>query len=215
MKHKFIIFGACAVIALAAASALFISAPHADTTSVSMAEIGKPAPAFSAPDSKGGTQELANYLGKTVVLEWTNHECPYVKKHYNSGNMQTLQTNAVNDGVVWLRVISSAPGAQGHLSAQEIESLAATQGVTATATIIDETGVIGQSYGAKTTPHMYIIDDEGVLVYAGGIDDNPSSDIETVKTAKNYVAAALDDIKSDREIAVNQSRPYGCSVKYK
>lgn len=213
MKHKYLILGTVAALGLAIGAAMWASTTH--NADAAPAVIGNPAPGFSGMDSKGNTQNLSDYLGKTVVLEWTNHDCPYVQKHYNSGNMQTLQTNAAADDVVWLRVISSAPGTQGYLSATEIENLAATQGTTAAATIIDETGVIGQSYGAKTTPHMYIIDDEGVLVYAGGIDDNASADIETVKTANNYVAAALDDIKSDREIAVNQSRPYGCAVKYK
>ena len=136
-------------------------------------EIGKPAPDFTATAIDGTPISLSSYKGKPVVLEWTNHECPFVVKHYGSGNMQKIQKTAVEGGAVWLSIVSSAPGKQGHVTADEAQKIVADSGAIATARILDEKGEIGQMYGAKTTPHMFVIDKDGVLAYAGAIDDDP------------------------------------------
>jgi peroxiredoxin len=176
--------------------------------------IGEPAPAFSAKTADGDTASLADYAGKVVVLEWTNHDCPYVRKHYGSGNMQALQTQATAEGAVWLTVISSAPGEQGYVRGPEAKQIAAKAGASPSRILLDPDGVMGRAYGAKTTPHMYVIDRDGRLVFMGGIDDRPTADPEDIKGARNYVAAALADLASGRPVAAASSRPYGCSVKY-
>jgi hypothetical protein len=157
---------------------------------------------------------LSQYRGKTVVLEWTNHDCPYVRKHYQSGNMQKLQKAAISDGIVWLSIISSAPGKQGHVSGVEANALTSQRNASPSAVILDEKGDIGRLYGAKTTPHMYIIDPKGTLVYMGGIDNIPSSNQADIDRATNYVSAALQSLKEGKVITDNVTRPYGCSVKY-
>lgn len=177
-------------------------------------EVGKPAPDFSGIDSHGKTQTLSQYKGKTVILEWTNHDCPYVRKHYNSGNMQALQKDATAKGIIWLSIISSAPGKQGHVSAQQANELSKSRNAAPTAVILDETSDIGRLYGAKTTPHMYIINPAGDLVYMGGIDNIPTSDEADIAKATNYVKVALQDLADGKPIADNVTRPYGCSVKY-
>ena len=176
--------------------------------------VGKPAPDFTGVDSNGNKHTLSQYKGKTVVLEWTNHDCPYVKKHYDSGNMQALQKNATADGIVWLSIISSRPGKQGHVSGAQANQLTRSRNAAPTAVILDETSEIGLLYGAKTTPHMYIIDRTGKLVYMGGIDSIPSKDEEDIAGARNYVTAALDAMAAGDPIADSITRPYGCSVKY-
>ena len=176
--------------------------------------VGKPAPDFTGVDSQGIKHSLSQYKGKTVVLEWTNHDCPYVKKHYNSGNMQKLQKNATANGVVWLSIISSRPGKQGHVSGEQANQLTQSRNAAPTAVILDETSEIGLLYGAKTTPHMYIIDKTGQLVYMGGIDNIPSKDEDDIAGAKNYVRAALDAMAAGKTIEDSITRPYGCSVKY-
>ena len=176
--------------------------------------VGKPAPDFTGVDSLGIKHSLSQYKGKTVVLEWTNHDCPYVKKHYNSGNMQNLQKNATANGIVWLSIISSKPGKEGHVSGEQANQLTQSRNAAATAVILDETSEIGLLYGAKTTPHMYIIDKTGQLVYMGGIDNIPSKDEEDIAGAKNYVRAALDAMAAGKTIEDSITRPYGCSVKY-
>ena len=176
--------------------------------------VGQPAPDFTGVDSNGNQHALSQYKGKTVVLEWTNHDCPYVKKHYNSGNMQTLQKQATADGVVWLSIISSRPGKQGHVSGGKANDLTRSRNAAPTAVILDETSAIGRLYGAKTTPHMYIVDKTGQLVYMGGIDSIPSSDEADIAGAKNYVRAALDAMTAGKTIEDSITRPYGCSVKY-
>lgn len=176
--------------------------------------IGQPAPVFTGTDTLGNQRSLETYLGKTVVLEWTNHECPYVKKHYNSGNMQKIQEQAAADGVIWLRVVSSAPGEQGHVTPEQANRLVAEKHAVATATILDESGDIGRAYNARTTPHMFVIDPNGVLVYAGAIDSKPTSDAEDIATAQNYVKTVLDDLKAGRPVSVASTQPYGCAVKY-
>ncbi|HYE42093.1 MAG TPA: redoxin domain-containing protein [Caulobacteraceae bacterium] len=176
--------------------------------------IGQPAPAFSAVDANGQTRSLAQYRGKTVVLEWTNHECPYVKKHY-SGNMQALQRAATADGVVWLSIVSSAPGEQGHVTGAQAKALTTSRNAAPTAVLLDPEGRVGRLYGAKTTPHMFVINPQGQVVYAGGIDDVPTNKVEDLKRAKPLVQMALADLKAGRKVAVPASRPYGCAVKYK
>lgn len=192
---------------LAAASAIAAPAAAAPV-------LGQPAPAFQAVDASGKTRSLSEFRGKTVVLEWTNNGCPYVQKHYNAGAMQGLQAQAARDGMVWLTVISSAPGMQGHLTGPQAKAWKAEAKAASTDILLDPQGTVGRAYDAKTTPHMYIVDKAGKLVYMGGIDDKASSDPATLKGATNYVAAALADVKAGRPVAQAATRPYGCSVKY-
>ena len=177
-------------------------------------EVDKPAPLFSATDSNGKTHNLADYRGKIVVLEWTNHDCPYVRKHYGAGNMQALQNDAREADIVWLTVISSAPGKQGYVDPAEANKLTASRNAAPHAVLLEPDGAIGKAYGARTTPHMYIIDAQGVLRYKGGIDDKPTSDPADIDGAENYVRAALADLASGSAVRTPVSRPYGCSVKY-
>lgn len=190
--------------------ATFLAAPMALAEAVP----GKPAPAFEVKDAAGKIQNLSGYKGKWVVLEWTNKDCPYVKKHYNSKNMQKLQKTYTDKGVSWLSVISSKKGDQGHLSPAEATKVASANGAAATAILLDESGTMGRAYGAKTTPHMYVINPEGNVVYAGGIDDNDSANPDVIAKSKNYVAAALDAGLAGKPVEVVSSKPYGCSVKY-
>lgn len=177
------------------------------------AVVGQPAPAFSVRDAEGRTRTLNAFRGRTLVLEWTNHDCPYVKKHY-TGAMQRLQRDVARDGVAWLTVVSSAPGKQGHVEAAQAKALTASRGAAPTAVLLDPTGRMGQAYGARTTPHMFVIDGAGRVVYAGGIDDKATSRVEDLATARPLVRLALADVKAGRRVAVPVSRPYGCSVKY-
>lgn len=202
-----------ALAALLAAGAL--TAPLVSPAAAAAPAIGEPAPAFSVKTAAGETRSLADYAGKVVVLEWTNHDCPYVRKHYGSGNMQALQREATEDGVVWLTVISSAPGEQGYVQGPEARRIAEKAGAGPSDILLDPEGVMGRAYGAKTTPHMYVIDEDGRLVYMGGIDDRPTADPGDIKGARNYVAAALADLAAERPVAAASSRPYGCSVKYR
>jgi peroxiredoxin len=176
--------------------------------------IGQPAPNFSAPDADGRTRSLSQYRGKTVVLEWTNADCPYVKKHY-SGAMQSLQRDAARDGVVWLSIVSSAPGEQGHVTGAQAKQLTTSRNAAPSAVLLDPSGAVGRLYGAKTTPHMFVINPQGRVVYAGGIDDVPSNKVEDLQRAKPLVRLALADVKAGRAVAIPASRPYGCAVKYK
>ena len=176
--------------------------------------VGQPAPGFTGLDSNGKQHSLSQYKGKTVILEWTNHDCPYVKKHYNSGNMQALQKDATANGIVWLSIISSSPGKQGHVSGKQANELSASRNASPTAVILDESSEIGLLYGAKTTPHMYIVDKSGQLVYMGGIDNTPSKDEDDIPKSKNYVRTALDEMAAGQAIKESITRPYGCSVKY-
>lgn len=176
-------------------------------------QIGAPAPDFTVVDTKGSSHSLSDFAGKTVVLEWTNHDCPFVKKHYQ-GNMQALQTEMTAQDVVWLSVISSAPGKQGHVSAAEADELTASRNATPTAVVFDESGVVGQAYAAKTTPHMYVIDKAGVLQYMGGIDSIPSAKVEDIAKATPLFANAAKAVLAGETPNPAVSRPYGCSVKY-
>ena len=196
------------VMTLMAFMAMLITLP------VQALEIGKPAPDFSVVDSNGATRSLGEFLGQDIVLEWTNHGCPYVKKFYNDGAMQSLQEQVTSSGAIWLRVISSAPGKQGHVSGDEANKIAQDQGVHATATLLDSDGSVGRAYNAKTTPHMYVVNKQGVLVYQGAIDDKPGTNSADIEGATNYVTAALDDLNAGRDVQTALTQPYGCSIKY-
>ena len=176
--------------------------------------IGEPAPDFEGVDSSGHVHRLADYRGKIVVLEWTNHECPFVRKHYSAGNMQDQQREAAAQGVVWLSVISSAPGKQGHVSPDEADRLTRSRNAQPHAVILDPEGRIGRAYKAKTTPHMFIIDAAGKLVYMGGIDSITSTNPEDIPGATQYVRVALREMAAGAPVSTAVTKPYGCSVKY-
>ena len=176
-------------------------------------QIGAPAPDFTVIDSKGSSHSLRDFAGKTVVLEWTNHDCPFVKKHYQ-GNMQALQKEMAAQDVIWLSVISSAPGKQGHVSPSEADDLTASRNAAPTAVVFDESGVVGQAYAAKTTPHMYVIDKAGVLQYMGGIDSIPSTKVDDIAKATPLFANAAKAVLAGATPDPAISKPYGCSVKY-
>jgi len=179
------------------------------------AEIGKTAPDFTLPDSHGKSHSLSDYAGKIVVLEWLNHGCPFVQKHYESGNMQKLQKTYKEKGVVWFSIISSAPGKQGYCTPEQAVEITREKSAVPTAVLLDPEGTVGKSYGAKTTPHMFIISKEGILVYNGAIDDIRSTNIDDVNKAQNYIQMALDELLAGKDVSVKTSQPYGCSVKYK
>jgi peroxiredoxin len=176
--------------------------------------VGAPAPTFTGTDAHGQKRSLADAKGKYVVLEWHNQGCPFVKKHYDTGNMQRLQKDLTAQGVVWYTVISSAPGKQGHVTAAEEDAYLKEHNAAPTAVLFDEDGTIARLYGAKTTPHMFVIDDKGTLVYAGAIDDKPTPDKSDVEGAKSYVLAAYHESKAGKPVTVATTAPYGCSVKY-
>ncbi|MGE0424893.1 MAG: thioredoxin family protein [Reyranellaceae bacterium] len=177
--------------------------------------LAQPAPAFSGVDSNGKTHKLADYRGKTLVLEWTNHECPYVGKHYRSTNMQAIQKEFVAAGGVWLSVISSEPGAQGFVSPTQANTLTQSRGASPSAVILDPDGIIGRAYDARVTPHMYIIDAKGMLVYMGGIDSIRSTSVDDVPKAKPYVRDALKELAAGKPITTPTTSAYGCTIKYK
>ena len=191
-------------------AATFAVAPHA----FAAADLGKPAPAFNATDSNGKTWSLAELKGKVVVLETTNHDCPYVRKHYNSTNMQTQQREAASKGVVWLTVASSAKGEEGFVTAPQANELTRTRSAAPAAFLLDPLSRIARAYAATVTPHMYIVDAAGVLVYNGGIDSIPSSSPSDVAKAKQYVRVALDEVLAGKPVTDASTRPYGCSLKY-
>ena len=176
--------------------------------------INAPSPAFQAIDHDGRTRALSDFAGKIVVLEWTSDACPYSHKHYDSGNMQRLQARATRAGVVWLTVMTDPPGVSGYMTAEQVRAWMKKEGSHATAVLLDADARVARAYEAKTTPHMFIVDKAGRLVYMGGIDDRPYTDPASLKGAKNYVALALADLKAGRPIAQPVTRPYGCSVKY-
>ncbi|HEX6097710.1 MAG TPA: thioredoxin family protein [Thermoanaerobaculia bacterium] len=176
--------------------------------------VGSPAPALTLTDTNGKQHNLADYKGKYVVLEWVNLGCPFVKKHYESGNMQATQKKAVDQGVVWLSVCSSAEGKQGHMAPADWNKEIAARKLASTAVLIDESGKVGAAYGAKTTPHMYIINPAGVLVYKGAIDDKPTTNQDDIPGARNYVLAALDESMAGKPVSTASTQSYGCSVKY-
>ena len=177
-------------------------------------EVGQAAPDFSLPDTNGQTHQLSQYKGKWVVLEWYQPDCPFVRKHYGSGNMQALQKEFTGKGVVWLSIDSSAPGEEGNYPADKLNEIASGQGVARTALLLDPDGKVGHAYGAKTTPDMYIINPDGKLVYQGAIDSKPTTSVADLKVATNYVKVALDDSMTGKSVPQTVTRPYGCSVKY-
>lgn len=183
-------------------------------TTLAAPEVGQPAPAFTLTDSNGQSHNLADFKGKFVVLEWLNHGCPFVKKHYDSNNMQKLQKEYTSKDVVWLSIVSSAPGKQGHMSPAETNQAKEEKGSAATAVLLDEDGTVGQLYGAKVTPELYVINPEGNLIYAGAIDDKKSVDPADVEGAANYVKRALDEALAGQPVSTPKTEPYGCSVKY-
>jgi hypothetical protein len=177
-------------------------------------QIGQPAPEFTVKDSKGSSLSLSQYRGKTVVLEWTNAECPYTHKHYTSGNMQGIQALAQKDGVIWLTVISSAPGKQGYVNGPAADALTRSRGAAPTAVLLDPSGTVGRLYGAKTTPHMYVIDKNGALQYMGGIDSIATADESDIAKAEPYLKEAMLAVVQGNPVAHPVTKPYGCSVKY-
>ena len=178
------------------------------------ARVGEKAPDFMATDSHGVKRTLSENAGKYVVLEWHNNGCPFVRKHYNSGNMQKLQKEWTARGVVWLTVISSAPGKQGCVTAEEENAYVKQMNAVPTAVLLDPAGYLGHLYDAKTSPHMFIVNPSGTLIYNGAVDDQPTPDPASVAGATNYVSQALAEAMSGRPVSVPASRPYGCSVKY-
>lgn len=208
IRRRALLGGGLAGAAAIAAFGIAVASPGPQT------RIGAPAPAFSLTDSHGKSVSLADYKGKTVVLEWTNHDCPYVRKHYGGNNMQALQKKWTAQGVVWLSVISSEPGSQGYVTADEANKLTQDRGAAPTAVLFDPKGDVGHAYGAQTTPHMYVIKGDGTLAYMGGIDDKASTRRDDLKTAKNFVDRALSEVAQGKPVSITTSRPYGCSIKY-
>jgi hypothetical protein len=204
-------------VSLTFAIALMGCGPGVDIDAIAAAataKVGQPAPAFTLTDSTGKTRSLADFAGKTVVLEWTNHGCPFVRKHYGAGNMQAQQRDATADGVVWLSVNSSAPGQQGHVDGAGAEAVRSEARAAQTAYLLDPDGTVGRAYGAMTTPHMYVVDPTGVLRYAGAIDSIASPDTDDIAQATQYVPQALAELAAGQPVSVAVTRPYGCSVKY-
>lgn len=191
------------------ALALAVGAARADAVP------GQPAPAFRLNDTAGAPVSLADFRGRIVVLEWVNHGCPFVRKHYGSGNMQALQKRYVEKGVVWLSIQSTHPDHPDYQAAQVLAAAMRAAGAAQTATLLDADGDVGRLYGARTTPHMYLVDARGVLAYAGAIDDVRSANPQDVKRANNHVAASLDALLAGRAVPLASTVPYGCSVKYR
>ena len=189
-------------------------AKAAAVAAAATAKVGAAAPAFELVDTAGKTRSLAEFAGKTVVLEWTNRDCPFVAKHYGAGNMQEQQRAATADGVVWLTINSSAPGQQGHVDGAEADAIRSKDKAAQTAYLLDPQGTAGRAYGAMTTPHMYVIDPDGMLRYAGAIDSIPSANPADLDKATQYVPQVLAELAAGEAVSVTTTRPYGCSVKY-
>jgi peroxiredoxin len=181
---------------------------------VSAGKVGEPAPSFSAVDNTGKAHRLSDYKGRFVVLEWHNQGCPYVQKHYGGGNMQALQKEWIAKGVVWLTVVSSAPGQQGFVTPEQSQAFVKAQHASPTAVLLDASGDLGRTYGAKTSPHMFVINPDGVVIYNGAIDDRPTTDVADLQGAKNYISAALGEAMSNKPVTTASTQPYGCGVKY-
>lgn len=209
MLNRRSLFSLKATLTAAALTGLLAAGPAAAAP-----EVGESAPEFTGTDTTGKVWSSSELQGKPVILEWTNHQCPYVVKHYGSGNMQQLQKEAAEADYVWLSVISSAPGKQGHVDAAKADELTQSRDAAPTAVLLDSDGTIGRAYGARTTPHLFIIDEQGLLVYMGGIDDKPTSDPADIAGAENYLRLAMADRAAGRPVRQAVTRPYGCSVKY-
>lgn len=203
-----------AVAALLFGAALSQSAKAKHASDTPHAHVGEAAPDFEGTTITGESFKLSDHKGDIVVLEWTNHKCPFVVKHYGSNNMQNLQKMAAEKGVKWVSIVSSAPGKQGHLSAEEAQAVLAETGATPTIKLLDESGQIGKLYDAKTTPHIFVVDASGILAYAGAIDSDSSANPTKIEGAKNYVEAAINDLTSGGNVKIASTSPYGCSVKY-
>jgi len=203
MNRKLIIWTAAAAFAVA----LALSTAWA-------ARVGERAPDFTATDSNGKVHKLSEYAGKFVVLEWHNRGCPYTAKHYDSGNMQRLQHEWTARGIIWLTVISSAPGKQGYMTAADENAFLKQASATPTAVLLDPTGALGHLYDAKTTPQMFIVNPQGLLIYNGAIDERATTDVSDINGAKNYVSLALGEALAGKPVSNATTRPYGCSVKY-
>lgn len=197
------------LIATAFIAASFSSGAFAAAT------VGQAAPDFALTDVNGKTVKLSDFKGKNVVMEWHNPGCPFVQKHYNSNNMQTLQNKYDAKDTVWLTVNSTNAGHQDYLSNDKLRRYIAHKKAAPDSYLTDADGNVGKTYGAKTTPHMYVINSAGMVVYAGAIDDKPGTNVNEIKGAKNFVVAALDDLKSGKPVSAATTQPYGCSVKYK
>jgi peroxiredoxin len=191
-----------------------LAATLAFTFAAFAVRVGDSAPDFTGSDTHGQAHKLSDYRGKFVVLEWTNNGCPYTRKHYESGNMQALQKEWTSKGVVWLTILSSAPGEQGFMTAEDENSYIAKVHADPTAALLDPKGTIGREYSAKTTPHMFVIDPSGRLIYQGAIDDHATPDPQDIHASKNYVSEALTEAMAGKPVATASTRPYGCSVKY-
>ena len=203
---------ACATLALAFLTSV-VFAPMASAQS-NQAEVGEQAPAFTLEAADGDKHSLSDFEGKYVVLEWLNFECPFVGKHYGSGNMQKLQQTYTDEGVVWLSIVSSAPGKQGYYPPKEMVSQKKKHNGNMTAILMDPSGTVGKKYGATVTPHMYVISPEGQLLYRGGIDDKPTTDEADIEGATNYVRGALQAAMNGEAVSPKQAKPYGCTIKY-
>jgi len=177
--------------------------------------VGEAAPDFTLIDSDGEERSLSDFAGQRVILEWTNHDCPYVRKHYSSGNMQILQSEMTESGAVWLSIISSAPGRQGFVTGEEANELTASRGAVPTAVLFDPDGIVGRDYDARATPGMYVIDEAGVLRYMGAIDNQPTTRRSSIEIANNYVRQAIADLDDGHEVQISETTQYGCSVKYR
>lgn len=186
------------------------------TSVTAQAEVktGAVAPSFTAVDTLGNTHSLSDYKGKIVVLEWSNYDCPFVKKHYDSGNMQAVQEALMGEDLVWLTIFSSADGKQGSYTAEEANTKMAERSVVVNAALFDRSGDVGRLYGAKTTPHMFVIDKEGHVAYQGAIDDKPSPSPKALDGAQNYVVDAVASLRAGEALKVSETKPYGCGVKY-
>ena len=202
-----------ALVALAATALL--SLDHAVAVGAAAVKPGAPAPGFTAPDISGRMVNLGQYAGQIVILEWTNNGCPFVQKHYDSANMQTLQRRYTQEGTIWLTIASSAPGEEGYVTPAAAKADLARWQAAPTDYLLDPDGVVGRLYDARATPHMVLIDRGAMIAYMEAIDDTPSTRLADVKTARNYVAAALDEIAAGRPVTVSSTRAYGCSIKYK
>ena len=203
-RQSFIAGLALSAIAFAALPAVAQTGP----------KIGAPAPAFEAVDADGKLRKLSEFQGRTVILEWTNHDCPYVRKHYTSNTMQTLQKDMAKEGVVWLSVISSPVGEQGHVEGAKAKELTVSRDAAPAAVLLDPTSRLARAYGATTTPHMYIVDPKGTLAYMGAIDDKPSAGSASLAGAKSYVRQAVAELKAGKPVSEASTKAYGCAVKY-
>ena len=198
------------ILAMMTAIGLSACLPSANTA----VEIEQPAPDFTAIDTNGVERSLSDFKGKNVVLEWSNHACPFVLKHYDSGNMQAIQKEVTDNGAIWITIVSSATGKQGAINAEESNKVMQEVGAHSTARILDSSGEIGKLYNARTTPHMFVIDKDGNLAYMGAIDSDPSFKDGAIKSPTNYVMDALNSLNSSEEIKITSTKPYGCSIKY-